>query len=127
MAKSASSAQVVQTFWPVTTQSSPSGTARVASEARSEPAPGSLNSWHHFSSLRTMGGRKRRRCSSVPWLNNAAAALFRPSGLSRDRRRGASTASIARATSLLIPSPPCSGSQVGATSPDRAKIGYHRW
>ncbi len=37
---------MVQTFWPVTTHSSPSSSARVASEARSEPAPGSLNSWH---------------------------------------------------------------------------------
>ena len=47
-------AQVFHTFWPVTSQSSPSRSARVASEARSEPAPGSLNSWHHRSSLRTM-------------------------------------------------------------------------
>ncbi len=44
-------AQVVQTFCPVRTHSSPSRTARVASEARSEPAPGSLNSWHQRSSL----------------------------------------------------------------------------
>ncbi len=89
MPKSASSAQVVQTFWPVTTHSSPSRTALVASDARSEPAPGSLNSWHHFSSLRTMGGRKRSRWSSVPWLNSAAAALLSPNGFSRvSRKRG---------------------------------------
>ena len=50
-------AHVVHTFWPVTTQSSPSRSARVASEARSEPAPGSLKSWHQTSSLRTIGGR----------------------------------------------------------------------
>ncbi len=50
-------AHVVHTFWPVTRHSSPSRSALVASEARSLPAPGSLNSWHHTSSLRTMGGR----------------------------------------------------------------------
>ncbi len=33
-----------QTFWPVTTNSSPSRTALQARLARSEPAPGSLNS-----------------------------------------------------------------------------------
>ena len=32
---------VVHTFWPFTTHSSPSRTARVDSEARSEPEPGS--------------------------------------------------------------------------------------
>ena len=83
--KSALWAQVVQTFWPVSTHSSPSRSARMASEARSEPAPGSLNSWHHSSSLRTIGGRKRSRCSSVPWANSAGAARLSPSGLSRPR------------------------------------------
>ena len=37
----------VHTFWPLTIHSSPSLTARVVRPARSEPAPGSLNSWHH--------------------------------------------------------------------------------
>ena len=46
-----------QTFCPSTTNSSPSTTARVASPARSEPAPGSLNNWHHVSSARSIGGR----------------------------------------------------------------------
>ena len=78
-------AHVVHTFWPVSTHSSPSRSARVASEARSEPAPGSLNSWHHTSSLRTIGGRNRSRCSSVPWANSAGAARLSPSGLSRPR------------------------------------------
>jgi hypothetical protein len=50
-------AHVLHTFWPVTTHSSPSRTALVASDGRSEPAPGSLNSWHHRSVLRTIGGR----------------------------------------------------------------------
>ena len=50
-------AQVVHTFCPVITHSSPSRSARVARDARSEPEPGSLKSWHQRSSLRTIGGR----------------------------------------------------------------------
>ena len=41
MPRSDSSAPDVHTFWPVTTHSSPSSSARVVSPARSEPAPGS--------------------------------------------------------------------------------------
>ena len=37
----------VHTFWPLTIHSSPSLTARVCRPARSEPAWGSLKSWHH--------------------------------------------------------------------------------
>ena len=40
--QSASRAFDVQIFWPFTTQVSPSSIARVRSEARSLPAPGSL-------------------------------------------------------------------------------------
>ena len=55
--KSATSAWQVQIFGPVTTYSSPSRTARVRSEARSLPAPGSENPWHQTSSPRRIGGR----------------------------------------------------------------------
>nr|VTP01292.1 hypothetical protein BIN_B_02846 [Mycobacterium kansasii] len=40
--------------------------AFVVSPARSEPAPGSENSWHQIMSPRKVGGRKRCFCSSVP-------------------------------------------------------------
>ena len=50
-------AKLVHTFWPVTTHSSPSRTARVESPARSEPAPGSENSWHQISSPASSGRR----------------------------------------------------------------------
>ena len=49
---------------------SPSRTALVARPARSEPAPGSENSWHQISSLRAIGRRKRSFCSSVPQLHD---------------------------------------------------------
>ena len=55
--KRASWASEVQIFWPVTTHSSPSRTARVVSDARSEPAPGSLKSWHQISSPDSSRGR----------------------------------------------------------------------
>ena len=46
MPRSATCAPEVHTFWPVMIHSSPSRTARVCTLARSEPAPGSLKSWH---------------------------------------------------------------------------------
>ncbi len=59
-------ATVVHTFWPFTTQSSPSRTARVERPATSEPAPGSLKSWHHTSSPEKMRGSNAFFISSVP-------------------------------------------------------------
>ncbi len=50
-------AKVVQTFWPVTTHSSPSLTALVFSDARSEPDSGSENPWHQISSAVRIGFR----------------------------------------------------------------------
>ena len=50
-------APLVHTFWPVTTQSSPSCTARVFSAARSEPASGSEKPWHQISSPDRIGAR----------------------------------------------------------------------
>jgi hypothetical protein len=47
--------------------SSPSSSARVRSPARSDPALGSLNSWHHTWSPRMIGRRNCCFCSSVPW------------------------------------------------------------
>ena len=45
----------VQTFCPLTIHSSPSRSARVCRPARSEPAPGSENSWHQIRSLAIAG------------------------------------------------------------------------
>ena len=92
----------------MTTHSSPSRTALVASDARSEPAPGSLKSWHHFSSLRTIGGRNRSRCSSVPWRTARRAALLSPSGFSRPRLNGRAPRRSHAATWWPTPRPPYS-------------------
>ena len=69
-------------FWPLTTQQSPSRTADVRSDARSEPAFGSEKPWHQMSSPRSMRGSSVRFCSSVPCSMIAGAMFDRPSGLS---------------------------------------------
>ena len=48
----------VHTFWPVSSQPPSARTALVRSDARSEPAPGSLNSWHQMISPRSVGGHE---------------------------------------------------------------------
>ena len=58
------------TFWPLTTNSSPSRSARQPTLERSLPASGSLNSWHHNSSPRSNGPTKRACCSGVAWVIN---------------------------------------------------------
>ncbi len=40
-------ASEIQIFWPVIRQPPSTRSALVRNPARSEPAPGSLNSWHH--------------------------------------------------------------------------------
>ena len=50
-------ASVVQTFWPLTIHSSPSRTPRDDRPAKSEPEPGSENSWHQISSPVNSGRR----------------------------------------------------------------------
>ncbi len=50
-------AALVHTFCPVTTQWSPSLTARVLRLARSEPASGSEKPWHQISSAVRIGVR----------------------------------------------------------------------
>ena len=57
-------ALVLHSFCPLTTHSSPSRSARVVRPARSEPLPGSLNSWHHVSSPVIARGSSRRFSSS---------------------------------------------------------------
>jgi len=64
--KSAVAAPVDQTFCPVTSHPSSTASARVVSPARSEPAPGSLNSWHQVISPVTVRLMKCSLSASVP-------------------------------------------------------------
>ena len=65
-------------FWPLTTKWSPSRTADVRSEARSDPASGSDIPCDHTSSPRSIGCRKRACCSSVPYVMIAGAMFETP-------------------------------------------------
>ena len=58
------------------THSSPSRSARVFRPARSEPASGSLKSWHHLCSPVRIGKRNRCFCSSVAQSNNVGATRY---------------------------------------------------
>src|SRR3954451_20782756 len=71
----------VQTFWPVTTHSSPSLTARVFRPARSEPASGSLKPWHQISSALRIVGRWLSFWRSSPQTISVGPASSRPSVL----------------------------------------------
>ena len=66
----------VHTFWPFRIHSSPSRTARVVSDARSDPALGSENNWHPQMSMRMIGLHHFSFCSGVP--NAATVGAMSP-------------------------------------------------
>src|SRR5581483_9004099 len=108
----------VHTFWPLTTHSSPSRTARVWRLARSEPDPGSENSWHHTSLPDTMLGRNRLRCSSVPWATIVGPAIITPIPLGGPNAPARLRSSVTTAASREDrPRPYQSGDQVGNPQP----------
>ena len=98
-------AEEFHTFCPFTTNSSPSRSARVARLARSDPAPGSLNSWHHTTSPRSMGFRWRAFCSSVPKWPMAGPARAIPAA--RNPLVTSKSAASCWKTCLCHRSPPC--------------------
>ena len=59
-------------------KSSPSSTARVWREAKSEPDSGSEYPWHHWTSPFETGGRNCCFCSSVPWIIRVGAIIRVP-------------------------------------------------
>src|SRR5436190_7153637 len=99
----------LQTFCPSTTHSSPSRTARVRSPARSDPAPGSLNSWHHTSSPRRSAGRYRCFCASVPCAISVGPTIPMPTANApvSTSKRACSRAKM-RASAGVPPRPPYS-------------------
>ena len=105
----ASWANVVQTFWPVTTHSPLSFTALVFSDARSEPDSGSEKPWHQISSAVRIGSRKRCFCSSVPWAITTGPPITRPSTLAVIGARARTSSSLKIACSISVaPRPPYS-------------------
>jgi hypothetical protein len=67
---------VMNTFVPFSTHSSPSRSARVRSEARSEPAFGSEKPRHQSSSALRSVGRNRAFCSAVPNARSVGAEIL---------------------------------------------------
>ena len=90
----------------------------MASEARSEPAPGSLKSCAHCSSPVTMRGRNRRLVASSENARIAGAASTNPDprGTCGTFQRSSSSYT-APASASSRPRPPCSTGQWGATHP----------
>ena len=66
---------VVQTLWPLRIHESPSRTALDRNAGRSDPAPGSLNSWHHSSSHVKTLRKCRRRWSSLANMARTGATI----------------------------------------------------
>ena len=118
---------VVHTFWPDRRQLPSSWRrARVWIPARSEPAAGSENSWHHTSSAASIGPRWRCFWSSSPW-----AMIVGPSIPTPITSKIPSTP--ARPISWLTttwcsgprPWPPYSAGQVTAARPASASLRCH--
>ena len=100
-------ANVVHTFWPVTMYSSPFRTARVFSDARSEPDSGSEKPWHQISSADRIGPRKRSFCSSVPCAISVGPPIVSPSTLAICGARARAISSKKIACSICVaPAPP---------------------
>ena len=71
----------VHTFWPETCHPPSVASARVDSPDRSDPAPGSLKSWHQISSALAIGRSQRAHCSSVPCASRVGPARLMPTRL----------------------------------------------
>src|SRR5215203_6395322 len=105
----ASWAYVVHTFCPVTFQTPFDFTARVLSEARSEPDSGSEKPWHQISSPERIGSRKRSFWSSLPWAMTTGPPITRPSTLAGEGALERAISSLKIACSIsAAPRPPYS-------------------
>ena len=109
------------------TASSPSPTrrARVRSAARSLPAPGSLNNWHHTSWQVRMRGRKRARCSSLPNSSRAAEASEAAPMGGQVRARAISSATTKGSSGWAPGRPPYSAGQSMPRKPASYSLAVH--
>src|SRR6266516_6082212 len=112
-------ARLVQTFCPVTRQPPSSLTARVFSEARSDPASGSEKPWHQISSAERIGSRKRSRCCSVPCAITTGPPITMPSTFAGRGAFARAISSLKIACSMRVaPRPPYSaGHDIPAQPP----------
>ena len=111
---SAWSARLVQIFCPLITYSSPSRSARVRSEARSEPAFGSDQPWHHTKESSRILGRCSRFCSSLPWTMSVGPNIITPTPPKLPSPRSAISELRMNCCFTERPAPPYSCGQFGA-------------
>ena len=108
------------------THSSPSSSARVFNDARSEPASGSEKPWHQAISPRRIFGRKNCFCSSLPHCKIVGPTSVSPK---KSARIGAFTrANSSFSTTLCMidrPRPPYSVGQEAQIQPPSASFGVH--
>src|SRR3990170_8064383 len=123
--QSARWAPEVQIFWPLTTYSSPSRTARVWSEARSEPEPGSLKPWHQTASPRRILGRCCAFCSSLPWTMRVGPTIWTPMPPTWGAPASANSSFMMNCSMVVRPAPPYSVGQPGAIQPRSASFWRH--
>src|SRR3954447_19659156 len=116
----------VHTFWPLSTHPPSTASARVDTDARSDPAPGSLNSWHHSSSAERIFDSHRAFCSGEPCASSVGPARFTP-------MRPTSSGALARASSSCTtkcsagprPRPPYSDGHATPTPRPPANVPCH--
>ncbi len=125
MPQSASLAMVVHTFWPVSDQPPSTRSARVASDARSEPAPGSENSWHHVSSWRSDGAMNCSCWAAVPWAMRVGSTHPATCRCGRRMPAARNSSSITSCSSGPDPRPHGSG-QWGQIQPWSARRVFQR-
>ncbi len=90
---------------------------------RSEPAPGSLKSWHQISSAVVIDGNHRRHWSGVPWASRVGPARLIPTRLTNWAAPLRAYSELNRATSTAdAPRPPYSTGQLIPTQPAAASL-----
>ena len=111
--QSADAPNVIQTFCPSMTHPPASSRAWVRTEARSEPASGSLKPWPQNSSAAVIRGRNRAFCSAVPNISRVGPNRSCPW---TPRRYGACARAYSYSKMIawasVAPRPPYSGGQV---------------
>ncbi|CAB5036143.1 unannotated protein [freshwater metagenome] len=106
--------------------SSPSSTAAVLSEAKSDPELGSLNPWHQRVVPFMMLGKNSFFCSSVPHCNNVGPTKVSPKKSARNGAFTAANSSDSTTPCIVVsPLPPYSLGQVAQIQPPANNFDGH--
>ena len=122
----ASRARDVHTFWPSITHWSPSSTARVDSEARSDPEPGSEKPWHQRSSPLRIRGRNAPLLRLGPPPQQRAAEHLDAERVVVAHRRHAGPGQLLDEHDLLEPAQPGAAVLLRPRHPEQPVGGQRR-